>query len=192
MDRVLLLNGNYSPLATVTIPRAVNLLIGEKVEPVEGVARVLRTPNTLFEVPSVIVLKRFVNVPMRDKKWSRRGVMERDNYTCIYCGVRSGEPRPTKHNPSRRWKITDFTIEHIHPQIKGGKSTWPNTACACAGCNHRKGDKPYYECGLKLRWEPKTPRTNYWVFSGSFPLEWKKYIDVGFWNKENKEVEKPN
>lgn len=176
MDRVLLLNGDYRPLAQVTIPRAVNLIIAEKVDSVEGIARILRTPSREFEVPSVIRLKRFINVPMRDKKWSRRGVLERDNYTCIYCSVRSGDLRPTKHNKERRWRVKDFTIDHITPVVRGGKSTWPNTACACYTCNHRKSDRPYYECGMYLQWEPKTPRTNYWVFSGNFPIEWKKYI----------------
>jgi len=189
MDRVLLLNGDYKPLAQVTIPRAANLLIADKVSPVEGIARILRTPSTMFEIPSVIVLKRYVNVPMRDKKWSRRGVLERDSYTCIYCGVHSGEPRPTKHDRDRKWRVGDFTIEHIHPQIRGGKSTWPNTACACYVCNHRKSDRLYYECGMKLRWEPKTPRTNYWVFSGSFPIEWKKYIDTGFWHEPEERIQ---
>lgn len=168
-----MLNGDYRPLASVTIPKAVNLLIADKVEAVEGVARTLQTPNTVFEVPSVIVLKRYVNVPSRNKKWSRRGVMERDNYTCVFCGISAGQQR----NRNGRWHQRDFTIEHIVPVSRGGKSTWGNTACACYACNHKKADRMPNEAGVKLLWEPKTPRTNYWVVSGSFPKEWKKYFE---------------
>lgn len=173
MDRVLLLNGDYRPLTSITLQKAVNLLISGKVAPVEGIARCLRTPNTIFEVPSVIVLRRFVNVPARDKKWSRRGVMERDSYTCIFCLSKAGQ----KRNRTRSWRPRDFTIEHLKPVSRGGKSTWGNTACACAPCNHRKADRTSHEAGMPLLWEPKTPRTNYWVVSGTFPVEWKKYFE---------------
>jgi 5-methylcytosine-specific restriction endonuclease McrA len=159
----------------VTIPKAVNLLISDKVAPVEGISRTLRTPNTVFEVPSVIVLKRFVNVPARDKKWSRRGVLERDNFTCIFCMAKAGQ----KRNRARSWRARDFTIEHLKPVSRGGKSVWTNTACACGPCNHRKGDRTSHEAGMPLLWEPKIPRTNYWVASGSFPREWKKYFEFG-------------
>lgn len=174
MERVLLLNGDYRPLTSITIPKAVNLLISDKVDKVEGVARTLRTPNTIFEVPSVVVLKRFINVPSRDKKWSRRGVLERDSFTCIFCGIKAGDTKSGKH----KYQLRDFTIEHLRPVSRGGKSTWGNTACACEPCNLSKADRLPHEAGLKLRWEPKTPRTNYWVVSGSFPVEWKKYFEA--------------
>jgi 5-methylcytosine-specific restriction endonuclease McrA len=171
-ERVLLLNGNYIPLASITVPKAVNLLISEKVMAVEGILKTLQTPSTTFDVPSVIVLKRYVNVPNRDKKWSRRGVLERDSFTCIFCEARAGTDRG-----NGRWRVRDFTIEHIIPVSRGGKSTWGNTACACYPCNHTKADRTPTEVGFKLLWEPKTPRTNYWVVSGNFPIEWKKYFE---------------
>lgn len=175
LERVLLLNGNYRPLASLTIKKAVNLLLTDKVAPVEGIARRLRTPNTIFEVPSVIVLKRFVNVPARNKKWSRRGVLERDSHTCIFCLAKAG----IKRNRTQNWRPRDFTIEHLLPQSRGGKSVWTNTACACYSCNHRKANRTSHEAGMPLRWSPKTPRTNYFVASGSFPHEWKKYFSFG-------------
>jgi len=73
----------------------------------------------------------------------------------------------------------DFTIDHIIPRSKGGKDTWTNTACACANCNHRKGDRLAHQAGMKLRWEPKTPRTSYLVIAlGTGPDAWKRYIEV--------------
>jgi len=32
---------------------------------------------------------------------------------------------------------------------------------------------------MHLRWEPKTPRTNYLVVGGEIPKAWRAYLDVG-------------
>lgn len=170
--RVLLLNGNYVPMGTVTVRRAFTLIEKDRVHKAEGVepAACLRTSNMIFEVPSVLILKRFVNVPHRNKKWSRKGVLERDNYTCIYCG-----------QSARRNEIPveEFTIDHIIPVSQGGKNdSWINTACSCYVCNHKKADKTPSQIGFTLLWEPKIPRTNYWVASGDYPVSWKKWLNV--------------
>ncbi len=171
MDRVLLLNADYRALGVLPIHRAVNLLMGDRAYAAseEDIARRLKTPSIVFEVPAVLVLKRYVNVPHRNKKWSRRGVLERDNYTCIFC-----EKNAYNDNIDK----LEFTIDHILPKSRGGKSTWTNTASACYTCNHIKGDKLLKDIGLKLHWPLKTPRTNYWVASGSVPVMWKKWLNI--------------
>jgi len=74
---------------------------------------------------------------------------------------------------------SDFTIDHILPRSRGGRDTWSNTACACSGCNHRKGARLPHEAGMKLRWEPKIPRTSYLVIAlGTGPAVWKRYVEV--------------
>lgn len=50
-------------------------------------------------------------------------ILQRDNYTCHYCG-----------------KFGD-TIDHVFPKSKGGLSTPANCVCACSECNLRKADK---------------------------------------------------
>jgi 5-methylcytosine-specific restriction endonuclease McrA len=168
---VLLLNASYVPLQTVTIKDAVDLLMRGVVDAVDGVATRLRTPSRIFEVPSVIRLRYYVNAPHRTATWSRRAVMARDNWTCIYCGVTVGGERKGK-------KLTkaNLTVDHITPTSRGGANTWSNTACACYWCNHRKADRMPHEAGMRLLWEPKRPRTNYLVVSGEVPEEWKVYI----------------
>ena len=172
--RVLLLNGStWEPLAVITLPRAINLLLAEKAVVVEQTEWFLRTVRTRFPVPSVIALRNYVNVPRRRAHWSRRGVLVRDNYTCIYCGSHPGTIQR-----GRMLNKSDFTIDHIRPKSRGGRDTWTNTACACADCNHRKGDRLHNEAGMRLRWEPKTPRTSYLVVAiGSGPDAWKRYIE---------------
>lgn len=174
-SRVLLLNGStWEPLAVITVPRAINLLLAGKALVVEQSDRFLRTVHDQFPVPSVIALRTYINVPRRKAHWSRKGVLVRDNFTCVYCGVKIGSIAQGKVI-SR----SDLTIDHIVPRSRGGRDTWSNTACACAQCNHRKGDRLPHEAGLRLRWEPKTPRTSYLVIAlGTGPAVWKRYIEM--------------
>jgi 5-methylcytosine-specific restriction endonuclease McrA len=172
--RVLLLNGHtWEPLSVITIPRAINLLLAEKAVVVEQSGEFLRTIRDKYPVPSVIALRAYVNVPRRQAHWSRRGVLVRDSYTCIYCKAQPGHMVKGKV-----LNKSDFTVDHIVPKSRGGKDHWGNTACACYICNHRKGDKMPNEAGLKLAWEPKTPRTSYLVIAvGSGVDAWKRYIE---------------
>jgi 5-methylcytosine-specific restriction endonuclease McrA len=174
-NRVLLLNGStWEPLAVISVMRAINLLLANKAVVVEESGRFLRTVYDKFSVPSVIALRTYINVPRRQAHWSRKGVLVRDNFTCVYCGVTVGQLRGGKVVSK-----SDLTIDHIVPKSRGGRDTWTNTACACAVCNHRKGDRLPHEAGMKLAWEPKTPRTSYLVIAlGTGPAAWKRYIEV--------------
>lgn len=173
--RVLLLNGRtWEPLSIITIPRAVNLLMADKAVVVEDTEHFMRSVRDRFRIPSVIALRTYINVPRRQAHWSRRGILVRDNYTCIYCGVTPGVV--FKGKPLVK---SDFTVDHIVPRSRGGKDQWGNTACACYTCNHRKGDRLPHEAGMKLAWEPKTPRTSYLVVAiGSGNEVWRRYIEV--------------
>ena len=53
----------------------------------------------------------------------RREVLERDNYTCVYCG------EPAK------------VVDHMTPMGRGGPTLKGNLAAACHSCNIRKGNK---------------------------------------------------
>jgi len=168
---VLLLNASYVPMRSIRVRDAVDLIMRDVVDAVDGVAARLRTPSMVFEVPSVLRLRYYANVPQRGAVWSRRGVISRDQCTCVYCGV-----APRDKRGGSTVKRADFTVDHLVPRSKGGGNTWGNTACACRWCNHRKADRTPHEAGMKLLWEPKRPRVNYIVASGDIPDEWKIYI----------------
>jgi 5-methylcytosine-specific restriction endonuclease McrA len=172
--RVLLLNGHtWEPLSVISIPRAINLVLAEKAVVVEQSGEYLRTIRDKFPVPSVIALRTYVNVPRRQAHWSRRGVLVRDTFTCIYCGVQPGQLMKGKVMTK-----SDFTVDHVIPKSRGGRDTWMNTACACYACNHRKGDRLPHEAGMKMAWEPRTPRTSYLVVAiGSGNEAWRRYIE---------------
>ena len=50
-------------------------------------------------------------------------VLQRDAYTCAYCGDVANE------------------VDHIYPKVKGGEDTLDNLVAACRTCNIKKKDK---------------------------------------------------
>ena len=127
--RVLLLNGSsWEPLAVISVARAINLILSGKAVIIEETGKVLKTVSDSFPVPSVIALRRYINVPRRRAHWSRKGVLARDNYTCIYCGIRSGDVQ--------RGKIitkSDYTVDHVLPRSRGGRDR--------TRCRYRHGER---------------------------------------------------
>jgi len=173
MFPVLLLNASYEPLAVIPRRRALSLILRDRVDPVtEDKVTLLGVAKSL-QIPAVIRLRKYVNVPRRGARWSRQGVFKRDGYKCIYCGIQSGQ----KQN-GRILTKDCFTIDHIVPRSRNGRNTWGNTACACPPCNQRKDNRTPHEAGMTLLWEPKTPRVDYLVASGQVPEAWKIYLEV--------------
>ncbi len=168
---VLLLNASYEPLRVIPQRRAISLMLRGRVDAATEDAILLRGTSDVFEIPRVLRLRKYVNVPRRGASWSRAGVLQRDGYQCIYCGIRAGQKQR-----GRVLNRKDFTIDHVVPRSKGGRNTWGNTACACGPCNNRKADKLPNEAGMKLLWEPKLPRVDYLVASGNVPDAWKLFL----------------
>lgn len=168
---VLLLNASYEPLRIIPLSRALSLLMKERVDVVESdAAHPLRSPSIALPRPSVLRLRRYVNVPRRHATWTRRGVLARDRYACAYCGLAM---RPK-----------DATIDHVVPQSTCARTgvranTWTNTVASCLACQKRKGDKSMAQAGMRFfdpQYEPKTPRTDYLVLTSEIAPEWRKYI----------------
>lgn len=173
MSNILLLNASYEPLTIVSHKRALALLLKGRVEAVSEEAVEIRGVSKSLRIPTVIRLRRYINVPRRGARWSRQAVLQRDQYTCVYCGAHPGATQR-----GRLLNHRDFSVDHIMPISRGGKNTWGNTACACRVCNQRKGNRTPHEAGMKLRWEPKIPRTSYLVASGDVPASWKVYLEM--------------
>jgi 5-methylcytosine-specific restriction endonuclease McrA len=174
MNQVLLLNVGYKPLNVISWRRALGLILRERVAPATADGVTVRGPSMAIHIPYVLRLKYYVNVPAPEAHWTRRGVLRRDRYTCIYCGVQPGE-RQHGMLLNRR----DMTIDHILPLSRGGKSTWTNTACACRACNQYKGSRTPVEARLCLRWMPEAPRLTFWELTGEVPAAWRLYLGAG-------------
>jgi 5-methylcytosine-specific restriction endonuclease McrA len=170
---ILLLNASYEPLTVVTQKRALSLILKGRVEGVCEEAVEIHGTSSSFKIPTVLRLRRYVNVPRRGARWSRQSVLQRDKFTCGYCGI-----QPSGKQRNRILTGRDFTIDHILPVSRGGKNTWGNTICACPACNQRKGNRLPNEASMKLLWEPKTPRASYLVVQGDIPAAWKLYLEM--------------
>lgn len=62
---------------------------------------------------------------IRQNKWA--AIVERDGYTCMYCGS--------------TFEAEWFTLDHVIPREKGGSNKSSNLVCSCQSCNSSKGTK---------------------------------------------------
>ena len=74
--------------------------------------------------PEALLAKRWKGRPPRSVWWVlRQAVLERDDYTCVYCGRRGGR----------------LALDHLLPVSRGGTSELSNLVTACVACNSAKG-----------------------------------------------------
>ena len=140
--RVLLLNQNYEPLNICRWQRAITLVYLDKAVMVEADSRMLHSPSMTMRMPSVVRLVRYIRRPLPEIRLSRQSLMERDSYTCQYCGKRG----------------RDLTVDHVIPRERGGRHEWSNLVACCMDCNNRKGNRTPRETGLSLLQRPQQPR----------------------------------
>jgi 5-methylcytosine-specific restriction endonuclease McrA len=105
---------------------------------------VVHSVSRRFREPAVIVLRQFDRLPLKEIRFSRQSVFERDRFTCQYCG--------------KGFETSELNLDHVIPRDKGGKTTWENVVCSCIRCNTRKANKLPAQAGMFPLTEPKRPR----------------------------------
>ena len=75
---------NYYPLSLCSWQDAIKSVFLERVSIIESYDKEVRSPSMIFQLPSVIALKKFV-IPQRKPAFTRFNVFLRDNFTCQYC-----------------------------------------------------------------------------------------------------------
>lgn len=162
--RTLVLNAGYEPLAVVSFKRALMLVLNNKATVLEqSEAEKVHSATQDFELPSVILLARYVRIPAsRLIPVSRRGVLRRDSHRCAYCNRNA------------------TTIDHVQPKSRGGQDTWENLVACCLKCNNAKSDKTLAEIGWQLRFSPRMPSGAQWTVRGAERFEpgWDSYLDM--------------
>jgi len=162
--RTLVLNAGYEPLGVVSFRRAIMLVLNQKATVLEQNDELkVRSATGEYELPSVILLARYVRVPgSRKIPVSRRGVLRRDSNRCAYCSKSA------------------TTIDHVQPKSRGGKDTWENLVACCLRCNNKKGDKTLAEMGWALRTAPRMPHGTSWIVRGADHAEpeWHSYLQI--------------
>ena len=173
MHNVLLLNNDYSPIKVVDWRRAVSLILRDVVEIVEEYNDPdLRLVSMAFRYPSILRLKRFINLFNRNVKFSKTAIFNRDHYTCQYCGDKPN--------------IKSLTFDHVIPRSKDGKTDWFNVVTACRKCNTKKANKTPEEAHMPLRRKPYKPdNAAYIKFTLAIPKTpegWSAYLSG--WNRK--------
>ncbi len=165
MDKkVLVLNLDHSPIAVVTVHKALVLTFLEKATSLAHFEYLrIRTVDREFLYPAVIRLYEYKNIPYRGVMLNRANIFKRDDHSCLYCGA-------TKN----------LTIDHVIPKSKGGKTSWNNLATACHRCNTLKGDKTPEQAGMELRVKPFKPTLAHFLaeYAERHAEEWLPFIPV--------------
>jgi 5-methylcytosine-specific restriction endonuclease McrA len=160
---VLVLNANFEPLNICNTRRAVGLIMSGKAGMVMNGRGYIQTVHVAIPRPSVIRLEQMISRPRPRVKLTRREVFRRDNYTCQYCGRRTG----------------DLTVDHVQPKHLGGGHTWTNVVAACPACNHHKGGRELHESHMRLLHIPQEPPASAAYLFGRHMeenLEWEQFI----------------
>lgn len=203
-NRVLKLNRNYQPIEIITAKDAFILLwknfaevvtiedgtyanytfsswaevseLKEKLDEWTEHDEWIHTPSLTLEIPRVIRVLAFDNVPKYSIKLTRKNIYLRDANTCQYCG--------------KVFPIKDLNIDHVNPRSHGGKNTWENLVCSCIKCNQKKRDRTPQEAGMKLIKLPCMPKHNphITVHIGYAKYKsWQNFLSQSYWNAELQE-----
>jgi 5-methylcytosine-specific restriction endonuclease McrA len=164
MERVLLLNATYEPLALVSDRRAVVLILDGRAEAVafRPSGHVFHSAQCNVEVPAIVRLSRMVRIPRwaRTPPLTRRAVLRRDGGQCAYCA-----------------DVAD-TIDHVVPRSRGGRHEWTNVVASCKRDNLAKADLLLSELGWTLRVAPHAPDGHLWRLRHLAEIDplWEPYL----------------
>ena len=140
MDKVLVLNADYTPLNVTSLRRGFVLVIKGKAEILEKGVEPIMTTIGDFVRPIIIRLLSYVKYHSKPLKINRKRIYKRDNNQCVYCESK-------KH----------LTIDHVIPKSRGGNNTWKNLVTCCLSCNLKKGNKTPEEAGMRMVLKPYEP-----------------------------------
>jgi 5-methylcytosine-specific restriction endonuclease McrA len=163
-EPVLVLNANFAPINVCTTRRAIVLVLTGKASLVINGRGYIKTISRTYPRPSIIRLGTMIKRPRPRVSLNRREILRRDNYTCQYCGTRTG----------------NLTIDHVYPKHLGGEHSWENLVTACSVCNHIKGGRTLDQAGLQLRSTPREPSLSAeYIFSRHTKqnLEWVPFLE---------------
>jgi len=163
VNDVLVLNFTYEALNITSFQRAVKLIFSGKAEIVHRRDAFIKSTSYEMKLPSIIRMLYYIKRPMQKVALTKKNVLLRDDYTCMYCGIK-GERM--------------MTVDHVVPRSKGGPSTWENLVCACMRCNNRKNNRTPEHANMLLKRKPKAPKYIPWirVKRNTLPGEWKKFL----------------
>lgn len=144
MKNCVVLNGDYSFLNIIDWKRAVKLYFLGKCEVLKASDKALRggDGSVIMNRPLVVRLIKVIRMVYKNRvPYTKKNVMIRDSYSCMYCGSTG----------------TKLTIDHVIPVSRGGKTSFENCVAACRGCNTYKDSRKPSEANMYLISLPYAP-----------------------------------
>ena len=158
MEKVLVLNSDYTPINITTVYRGFNLVTKGKAEILKSSDSPIIAGSNTFIRPLIIRLLNYVKYRVHKLKINRHRLFKRDNHECVYCGSKK-----------------NLTVDHIQPKSRGGENTWQNLITCCGTCNRAKGDKTPVEANMKLRYNPYEPSIFSEIINSNVEPIWKEF-----------------
>ena len=115
--------------------------------PVDGI----QTVRLSLLIPKVLLLRAYDRLPIREMKFNRQNLFERDGFKCQYC--------------NKIFQVQELNLDHVIPRDRGGQTSWENVVTSCIRCNSRKGNRLPHEAGMRLVRRPQKPRWRPFVSS---------------------------
>tara|TARA_R110000824_G_scaffold48543_1_gene137033 strand:- start:365 stop:865 length:501 start_codon:yes stop_codon:yes gene_type:complete len=161
---VLKLDSAFKPIEVVSWQEAVVLTWLNKAYAVEYTNNWVHSATESFQVPSVIVLFRYIDEKFFTLPCTRKNVLLRDENQCQYC--------------AQSFREGELTLDHVIPRSKGGRGTWDNIVAACKGCNQKKRDFWIENAPVVLIRRPKKPSYRSIIKKriGKTNLKWRRYL----------------
>jgi len=167
---VLVLNASYEAINICNLKRAITLIFKGVACAEEQTDHEIRSASMVIKAPTVIRLLKYIRIPYRTARFSRKNVLLRDNYRCQYCG--------------ERFTPNLLTLDHVKPLSQGGKTQWDNVVTACKTCNIKKGNRNPPEAGMNLLQKPKAPPVVYYLHlvrnAQGHHHTWQKYLFLDY------------
>lgn len=113
------------------------------VEPRPNIDNVIHTSKIQLRCPTVIITN-YSKMPMRKFRPTKSTLYAMQNGICGYSG--------------EKISLKQGSIEHKTPRSYGGRDTFENLMMVKKEINHRRGNKPLEELGLKPLFNHRTPQ----------------------------------
>jgi len=161
---VLKLDSSFKPVEIISWEEAFLLTWLNKAWAAEYSDQWVHSATEAFQIPSIIVLFRYIEEKFFTLPCTRTNIMIRDEKVCQYC--------------LDAFRESELTIDHVIPRSKGGKTIWTNVVMACKPCNQQKRDLLLENTTLKLRSLPKKPSYRSIIKKRlqKSNLQWEEYL----------------
>ena len=160
----LILNKNWQPDKIVDWKKAMTLLYSTRVEVVEFYKdRTITSGSAEHKLP-LVLRHQTGNLKKINLRLTRKALFLRDGGRCQYCNNTVSK--------------TSFTIDHVVPKSKQGKTTWNNVVVSCYECNAKKGARTPEEASMPLIKVPQKPKDKKSLLAFELGEEnkWKNYV----------------